>query len=295
MTTVRMHSVSYVDLNVQIRSLLGGAVPVTYRACVDLLLKGMREWFPALSRCSNPIVGHMDWWSQDDLRFIITEYSGFSNAAVHMLFEARIRNRWTALGEEIERNIDEEMGILTGGVPHLELMRHGYRTELGIETEKQVYTAVTDEFIKRMHGLFKNSNNAFLAGVLLAFEGVAVEEFRIVEEVLRHYMRREGGDITPSSVTGRYIAGHVGPDAGNLANDPEMDHFMGIVDAVGSSVEPREFDALTYGFLSVCLELCHWWDQIAVEALQRRIRDTLSHFECTTADPYPDVQAALAS
>lgn len=255
------------------------AAPLDYHTSVTALIGSMRQNFPALRQDTNPVVTHFPQWSADDLAFIIQEYSGFSNAAIHMFLEARIRNHWPAVTQEIIRNMDEEMGVLTRNVPHLELMRYGYRAELGIETEELTYSVQTQDFIKRMTGLFCTSDNAFLCGCLLAFEGTAVDEFRIVEKMLRQHQKLLDREITADSLTGTYIAGHVTPGIPDPAFDPEMDHYRGMMEAIGKYIDKSNMERAMRGFFAVCLELNHWWEQIATLTLLRPLRAQLRNGE----------------
>ena len=283
----------YASLSLHVDALVESA-PGDYSACLTALMRAMREEFPALARERNPIVAGLGSWTRAQLGFIIEEYSAFSNAAIHMFLEARIRNHWSALRDEIVRNMDEEMGTLTSGIPHLELMRHGYRVELGLETDGLQYAGVTEDFIRRMSLLFHTRDNTRLAGVLLAFEGTAVSEFRIVEAMLRRYKEMTGGVIPPESLTGCYVAGHVAPEASITDHDPEMDHYRGMAEAVGAGVAGHELQPLVRGFLSVCLELNRWWELLALEALQRRIRDRLAH-QGAPPDPYRALRVRLTA
>jgi hypothetical protein len=247
-----------------------------YGKRVESLVDGMRRYFPALTQDKNPVIEFLHKFSSPQLRFIIEQYTVFSNAAIHMFLEARIRNGWASLTEEIVRNMNEEMGVLTAGIPHLELMRRGYLIELGIETDAVVPTAGTHDFIRRMNSLFCSHDNTFLAGALLAFEATAVEEFRMVATILRRYKGLLGGAIEPESLTGRYIAGHVAEEGGDRADDPEMEHHLGMVKAIGDNVVGSGgLRRLSRGFLSVCLELNRWWEQVALEAFQNAIRERL--------------------
>jgi hypothetical protein len=286
MTEINFRPTDYLELSRQAGVLIDNAASGDYESCVRLLTELMGDQFPALIRDSNPVyLGSADWRAAV-LRFVIQEYSGFSNAAIHMFLEARIRNHWSELTAEIVRNMDEEMGALTRGIPHLELMRHGYRVELGVETEGLSYTALTRDFIDRMSCLFRNPDNVFLAGVLLAFETTAVDEFRVVDRLLRRYKALSGGDISPRSLTGEYIAGHVLSESTDEDNDPEMDHRRGMIRAIGAHMNGQDLRALTRGFLAVCLELNRWWEQIGLEALQQEIRESLAHDSHTWPDPY---------
>lgn len=247
----------------------------SYAECAHALTRGIGRHFPALTQAGNPVVEHLEQWSSDELMFLIEEYSCFSNAAVHMLLDARIRNHWPDLTTEIIRNIDEELGSECGGIPHLELMRHGYRMELGIETDDIEPSAVTADFIRRLTRVFRDGDNAFLAGALLAFEATAVDEFRSVDKILRRFKTLNGGVIAAQSLTGRYIAGHVCLDAEDTSSDPEMDHYLGMLDAVGRGVAPDELDALMRGFLAVCTEMSRWWQVLVIEAAHNAQRARL--------------------
>lgn len=274
MTQSILQPTDYANLFQSIRKELS-VTPRDYPSCVTVLLGAMRRLFPALLQVSNPVLQHASSLRADDLAFIIQEYSGFSNAAIHMFLEARIRNHWPEVTQEIIRNMDEEMGVLTRNVPHLELMRYGYRSELGIETEELTYSLQTQDFIKRMTSLFCTSDNAFLGGCLLAFEGTAVDEFRIVEQMLRHHQKLRGREITTDSLTGTYIAGHVTPGVPDPAYDPEMDHYRGMMEAIGRYVNTDNMPRVMRGFFAVCLELNQWWEQITTLAFQRSLRAEL--------------------
>lgn len=274
MTQSTLQPTDYTTLHQRIAGELE-ASNIDYPSCVAALLRAMRQHFPSLLQASNPVIQSLQCWSADDLAYIIQEYSGFSNGAIHMFLEARIRNHWPALTQEIIRNMDEEMGVLTRQIPHLELMRYGYRVELGIETEAVRYSAQTQDFLERMTALFCVPDNAFLAGCLLAFEGTAVDEFRIVEQMLRQYERRRGREIPADSLTGNYIAGHVTPETADRTADPEMDHYRGMVEAIGHYIDTDNMPRLERGFFAVCLELDQWWEQLAKAAFLRPLRAQL--------------------
>ncbi|KVA01430.1 hypothetical protein WI40_07830 [Burkholderia ubonensis] len=266
---------NYLRLRDRVQECIAECACADFDDCVTLLLDLMRNEFPAIAQHSNPVGARLDAWTREELGFLIQEYSGFSNAAIHMFLEARIRNHWPSLTTEIIRNMDEEMGVLCEGIPHLELMRDGYRMDLELETDGLHYAAVTEDFIARMNGLFRIRDNTALAGALLAFEATAVDEFHVVDRMLRQYKALSGGQITPDSLTGRYIAGHVAPTADGLESDPELAHYRGMVEAIGKSVDRRALDSLACGFVSVCLELNRWWEHVALEAVQNAIRGNL--------------------
>lgn len=276
-------------LHKQVEDVLQDAAALSYADCVGLLTRASGELFPALRVDTNPIVSELRDLSADDLGFLIQEYSGFSNAALHLFLEARVRNRWPALRLEILRNMDEEFGALTRGIPHLELMRYGYRDELGLETDGITHTEPTKSLIRRLNALFCTQNNVFLAGALLAFEATAVHEFRCVDLILRRRAALIGRPLDAGSMTAEYIAGHVSPEDGD--DDPEVGHFNGMIEAIGVDAPANQTKGLARSFLAVCLELSHWWDQISVEVRLRPLRQALSAGR-DHPDPFESAAAA---
>lgn len=281
----------YSRLRRQIGEIVGACQVCEFDGCVRSLLAGARDAFPALWSATNPVLLLLDELGAEDVQFLIQEYSGFSNASVHMLFEARIRNHWPSLREELVRNLDEELGLLADAVPHLELMRYGYRGELDIETDGVDHSLATAEFIEKMYRLFRHRDNGYLAGVLLAFEGVAVEEFRIVERLLQRRQELLGLNLSKQSLTIRYVAGHVSPGGSPADEDPELSHFQGMMEAVGADARRADLAPLVHGFLAVAFELNRWWENLARETLQRTVRLRLS----PQARPWKELYATLVS
>lgn len=248
-----------------------------FMKCEKELEKLISHTLPALNTATNPVVLNLSDLKEADLKFFIQEYSGFSNETIHMFLDAKIRLTWDGVKTEIDRNVSEEMGILTHNIPHLELMRRGYRTELGIETDNITYTATTNAFVKEMRSLFQKSNDAFTCGALLAFEATATFEFKAIEKVLRAIKAKQGGVIEPTSITGQYIAAHVN-DAGTGLN-PEDDHYAGMRSAIAKYITLDNAKDFILGFVSVCKSLNTWWEKITVEIYEHRLNSRLLNIQ----------------
>jgi len=239
------------------------------------LEKLIGDKYGALNTDTNPAITNLEHWQEDDIKFLVKEYSGFSNDSIHLFHDAMIRLEWSGVKEEVERNLSEEMGVLTNGVPHLELMRRGYKQELGVETEGVEYSSCTETLLNRMRRIFRNSNNAYLCGALLALEATATFEFKGVEKILRALKyRTDGGEIAADSLTGEYILGHVS-DA-PAGENPEDDHYAGMRAAIGSYITPDKNIDLIKGFVSVCTALNAWWENISIEVYSRKLNLTPS-------------------
>jgi hypothetical protein len=264
--------------------------PKTYNECVNALLEISATHFPPLYHQTSPIIANLDEWGADDLAFVIKEYSGWLNETIHMFLDARIRIYWDGVRKEIERNVGEEMGMLTNNVPHLELMRQGYSRDLGIETDNITYSAITGEFISKMRSVFKHKDNAFLAGALLAFESIATEEFKIVNSLLRKRKSLIGGDIKRGSLTDIYIAGHV-IHAGEGVH-PEDLHYEGLRYAIEPYINSKNIHRFIKGFFSVCLNMSIWWERLVVETYYQNIcQDDLMVYDIEVVDIFQALKA----
>ncbi len=258
----------YLQVEEAVKNIMGANLK--YEDLARELEKLIGDKYGSLSTDTNPAITNLAHWQEDDIRFLVKEYSGFSNDSIHLFHDALIRLEWDGVKEEVKRNLSEEMGALTNDVPHLELMRRGYKYELGVETEGVEYSQCTEALLTRMRRIFRNSNNAYLCGALLALEATATFEFKGVEKILRALKHKmDGGEIAANSVTGQYILGHVSdsPEGEN----PEDDHYAGMRSAIGSYISAEKNNDLVRGFVSVCTALNSWWENISIEVYSRKL------------------------
>jgi hypothetical protein len=205
----------------------------------------------ALYRDHNPIFLRLSKMKEYHLKKVIEEYSCLSNRAIQFLTTAMIYSYgWDELYKEIEDNIADEKGKRTDGVPHLVIMRNGYRDELGIDTHKaQAYHLVsTRSFLEQMNVIFNTSNKPYLAGAMLAFESVAIEEFYIVDHIIIEYLARQGKEI--SGLTKQYIDGHL---------KFEVDHSSNLEKAILAHLTEEHLSELERGYKDVCDTMDEWW------------------------------------
>jgi hypothetical protein len=237
--------------------------PGEFDACLDQLKLFSKHNFKALHMESNPVISELSKLSKAQLEFIIREYSGFSNEAIHMLLDAMIRDHdWKKLYEEIQHNIDEEKGQETKGIPHLEMMRQGYKIELGIDTDNVQYSKVTSSFLKEMRRIFRHNDNAFSAGALLAFEGSAIAEFHILDAIVKEFRKKKGiedENTGRSSLTKSYIEGH---------KDFEIGHEAHLVESIRQYIDRENINKMVRGYFAVCTTMNTWWEQLYLQSFQ---------------------------
>ena len=234
--------------------------------------------FEELHRNKNTILNNIENINKNSLEFIIVNYAAFSQDAIHMLLDAMLRSHdWPLLFNELQENINEEKGSETKGIPHLEIMREGYRKDLGLEVDMQFVKAskVTKRFLDTMRDIFNNDDNAFSAGALLAFEGTAIEEFYIIDLIIKKYFTaiKNNSDKDaqlPESLTKYYIDGH------KLF---EIGHEAHLIEAIKPYINKTNSQRMIRGYLACSLALNTWWNQLYVEANFNSNYNLIQNFE----------------
>lgn len=203
----------------------------------------------ALSRKHNPILKRINNTKERELKDIISNYSCLSNRAIHYLTTALIYSyQWEKLYKEIEDNIEEEKGSKTKGIPHLHMMREGYNKELGIDTSRVKPFLCTKKFLDNMNAIFLTDNVPYVAGAVLAFESLAIEEFHIIDQIIQKYLSFKNKQI--HGMTKEYIDGH------KLF---ELDHSSRLERAIMYHTDSKSANIVRSGYLDVCYEMNDWW------------------------------------
>jgi hypothetical protein len=217
------------------------------------------EIFPALTLSKNPVVLNIDQQNSNYLKNIIEQYSLFSAEAIHMLLDASLKSyKWPILCKEIEENIEEEKGKFTDGIPHLEIMRIGYLEELNIDTSTVELNQATFYFLTDMRKIFKNNDLAYIAGALVAFEGIAIEEFHILDKIVKEYCRKNSITLDDSSITMLYINSH---------KEFEIDHEAHLIEAALTYIDLTNIEEFKKGYRNVCKIMSDWWTRLDIHCM----------------------------
>lgn len=218
----------------------------SYKQLVILLEAFSAKEF-VLGLGQNPIVKRADL-HPSEIVWALKEYSQFSGEAIHMLIDARIHiYDWPVLAREIDRNVEEEKGSQTGGVPHLEIMREGYINGMGFDPTKHEPSHMTKRFLAHMRHVFCQKNNPHVAGALLAFESTANPEFHAIDELYRLSGAQENAQMRS------YIDGH---------KEFEIGHKDGLVKAIEPYITPPRYEEFAAGYLEVCRVMSDWWIEL---------------------------------
>jgi len=214
-----------------------------------------------LQRNQNPLIRNLADISADEVKWAIQEYSQFSNEAIHLLLDARVRvHEWKKLAEEIDRNIEEEKGSKTNGVPHLEIARKGYWTGLQFDMNSYEPSEITKDFLTRLKKVVRQKNNSLLAGALLALESVSIPEFYVLDALVNKY-RAENEYNEPNIHLASYIEGH------KLF---EVGHKEGLLSAIENYIGANQASQFATGYLAACVAISDWWHSLLLGIRERR-------------------------
>lgn len=202
----------------------------------------------------NPIVQKLNTASPQYLLWVIKEYSQFSNESIHMLMDSRVRvHEWKKLAEEIDRNIEEEKGKETLGVPHLEIMRKGYRLSFDFDVNNYSASDHTRLLLKTVQKVFRTKNNALQAGAVLAFESLSIPEFYVLDSLVEkceNYLRTP----TRNEYTAEYIKGH---------KHFEIGHKEGLLQAIEPYISETQAEDFADGYLRISVAISNWWQDLS--------------------------------
>jgi hypothetical protein len=199
----------------------------------------------------NVILRNLDELSKEELKTIIVNYTGFTNFSIHCLLDCAVRlHQWRYMQKAALDNITEELGRETDNVPHLELMRYGFRNELGIETENQEYMHCTHEFFDQLKYLLNARNKAALTGALCAFEGIAVPEFHILCPIVEKFIGRE---LDPEWESYRYIEGH---------KTFEIGHEQDLLNNAALYITQEHYADFKIGYQAMVVAFDAWWTNL---------------------------------
>lgn len=123
----------------------------------------------------NPVFGQ-----SDRLGEVLQQYVRFPEEIVNMLKGAAAHFPADhPIHQELERNWGQENGSATGGVPHVEILKHALKRDLSLNADDMIGSSATEEFISTVLDGMKQSA-WFAVGQAYALEASAVPELAIL-------------------------------------------------------------------------------------------------------------------
>ncbi len=232
---------------------------------IENLSKIMINDYVAVNELKNPIVDNLNNLTQEQIAYIIAQYSIFPKNIVRFLTNARDgakKSKWNEVAVELTRNLGEECGTETNGTPHYELLVSGIKNGIKSDIKNTKLFIATKEFITRMNKLTKNKDVCYSLGSIYACECSAVPELRIVLKIVNRLFKEiNGKEIEDGTVLKKFFDKHL--------NTWEPGHEEGlrinVLKYIGSNRDLKKFEK---GFREVMITMDKWWNRLYKEAIE---------------------------
>jgi len=157
---------------------------MTFDDLTSRLNKAMTEEYVAVNKDTNPIA--KTELSKDQLEYVIGQYSIFPKNITSFLYEAREKARqagWKDADIELTRNLGEELGTETNGVPHYKWLLNCVKADFDLDLSGIKPSPSTNAFIESMTAAMANPQPSYVMGAIYACESSAVPELKIVRDI----------------------------------------------------------------------------------------------------------------
>lgn len=209
----------------------------------------------------------------------LKQYSFLPANIVSLLSAMALRlSDWESVNSELLRNVGEEMGSGTSGIPHFDILKRGLARELSINVNALVPETETSQFLHRLRQAIADRPAAFVAGMAYALEDSALPELEIVALVINATWRALGHSedvIRPAAMRSRAHCEELraSKDASIFTledffavhlQDFEVGHKKGLIDTTVDHLKGAE-DAAEFarGFEYVLSLMDEWWASLA--------------------------------
>jgi hypothetical protein len=194
----------------------------THGTFLGKLNVAMRDDFLAVNLKKNPVALSIKEASTEELLYVLGQYCIFPNNIVSFLGTVKdtvSKYDLKLLAREIARNIGEEEGAETDGIPHYDMLISGASKELGFTDPIKAEVALKElkaspamaTFISSMQTLVASKDPLFATGVVYALESSAVPELVIVKALLNEvHMRVHEKPLSEETTLGKFMALHLG-------------------------------------------------------------------------------------
>jgi hypothetical protein len=228
------------------------------------LKRSMFNDHTAVNQIKNPVATLLPDLSITQLQYIVGQYSTFPRCIVEFLEAARGAARkegWESVGQELTRNMGEELGTETSGVPHYEMLIRG----VSDATDPSAYAQLknlpasqsTGAFLARVETAVRSADSTYALGAVYALESSAVPELIIVRDILTLYLKKVGGCGIEGTLK-LFFDKHLG--------DWEPGHENGLFVTVPTYMTKGSVAAFAEGFGEVLSAMDVWWSELAKEA-----------------------------
>ncbi len=232
----------------------------------------MRDFEAKLAHCAfldpstNPVLcGHCD------LKLALAQYAALPLEIAGMLLLAAQRTSdWPAVSAELMLNREEELGSETEGIPHVEILAHGLRRELGMSLSDTARTDETTSFIEALRAFLASKSVAEVAGAVFALEHSAIPELKVLGCIISSAKQQQGIEVHQSAETAAVLQMPLSEFIRMHTEGFEVLHRDRLWTATSQYlIDDKTQLAFCSGFDFVLSAMELWWNSIAAFAEQK--------------------------
>ncbi|MBW4491119.1 MAG: DUF3865 domain-containing protein [Trichocoleus desertorum ATA4-8-CV12] len=216
----------------------------------------MLEVYIAVDPQRNPIVRSLNQASFSQLVYVIRQYSIFPKELVSFVKSSEdkaIEAGWLEVASKVQENIAEELGSLTQGISHYDLLAEGLEEGLNLPIKDTIPSIATLHLLESMQAL-SDREAAYTFGAVYAIEATSISELMIVMQIIEQVI---AGSM-PYNL--RYFFDmHL--------NEWEPEHEENLQKTLAHCIKDTSFHQFEAGFCAVMEAMDLWWTELALEAI----------------------------
>ncbi|MDZ8221538.1 DUF3865 domain-containing protein [Nostoc sp. ChiVER01] len=216
--------------------------------------------YVAFSITENPVVKILSQASFAQIAYVMQQYSIFPKELVGFTELARrkaLGAKWNGVAQELQENIDEEMGSTTGGISHYTLLADGLEKGLGVAVKNTMPSVATSKLLRTMLSLFDHQAS-YVLGATYAIEATSIPELTLIVKLVKWL--HEGA--MPKDLQ-YFFSKHL--------DEWEVEHEAGLRTSVAAYIQPEEFGEFAAGFRAMIDAMQVWWQELAQEAISSEV------------------------
>ncbi|NEU79800.1 DUF3865 domain-containing protein [Nostoc sp. UIC 10630] len=216
--------------------------------------------YVAFSITENPVVQMLSQASLAQIAYVMQQYSIFPKELVGFTELARrkaLDAGWSGVAQELQENIDEEMGNTTQGISHYTLLADGLEEGLGVAVKNTMPSVATSKLLRTVLSLFDRQVD-YVLGATYAIEATSIPELTLIVKLVNWL--HEGA--MPKDLQ-YFFSKHL--------DEWEIEHEAGLRTSVAAYIQPEEFGEFAAGFRAMIDAMQVWWQELAQEAISSEI------------------------
>ncbi|ACC84767.1 DUF3865 domain-containing protein [Nostoc punctiforme] len=216
--------------------------------------------YVAFSITENPVVQMLSQASFAQIAYVMQQYSIFPKELVGFTELARrkaLGAGWNGVAQELQENIDEEMGSTTGGISHYTLLADGLEEGLGVAVKNTMPSVATSKLLRTVLSLFDRQVD-YVLGATYAIEATSIPELTLIVKLVEWL--HEGA--IPKDLQ-YFFSKHL--------DEWEIEHEAGLRTSVAAYIQPEEFGEFAAGFRAMIDAMQVWWQELAQEAISSEV------------------------